>query len=287
MIGFFDSGYGGLTIFHSIERRLPAASLIYLGDHGNAPYGNRSSDEIVDLTRQGVETLFDRGARLVILACNTATAVACRTLQQEWLPDSRWTQHNVLGIIAPTVEAATQTPWAITEPQYPQKFNAESIAIFATRKTTESAVYPEEIRKRCPQVQVIQKSCPDLAGEIENGASEQDLSELVRGYIDELLSSAEPAIPDNVILGCTHYHLIKDLFAKYLPARTRILSQPRIVADSLEHYLLHHREYLGEPTDQQGAQAYTSGDADRVNAQLSLFSDSRIVFQGLTRQQVC
>ena len=287
MIGFFDSGYGGLTIFRSIEERMPSESLIYLGDHGNAPYGNRMSDEIVELTRQGVETLFSRGARLVILACNTATAVACRTLQQNWLPGSRWADHNVLGIIAPTVEAATQTPWAITEPQYPQKFNTESVAIFATTKTTESAVYPEEIRKRCPQVQVIQKSCPELAGEIENGVSERDLSDLVRRYIDELLSSGDNAIPDNVILGCTHYHLIKDLFAEYLPARTRILSQPRIVADSLEHYLLHHPEYLGAPTDQQGSRVYTTGNVDRVNTQLSLFDDTQIVFEGLTQQRVC
>jgi len=109
MIGLFDSGHGGLTVFRALLKRFPKQRFVYLGDHANAPYGNKSSDEIVALTRAGAETLFDQGCRLVVLACNTATSVALRKLQQNWLPDSGREGCNLLGVIAPTVEAATQT----------------------------------------------------------------------------------------------------------------------------------------------------------------------------------
>ena len=124
MIGVFDSGHGGLTVFRALVARFPAIDFVYLGDHAKAPYGNRPSDEVVDLTRAGVETLFRAGARLALLACNTATCVAARTLQQEWLPNSEWRGHNVLGIVAPTVEAATQTPWAVSSPPVKQDRSA-------------------------------------------------------------------------------------------------------------------------------------------------------------------
>ncbi|MEQ1670431.1 MAG: glutamate racemase, partial [Hyphomicrobium sp.] len=129
MIGVFDSGLGGLTVLRELTARFKHADFVYLADHANVPYGNRASDEIVDLTRACVEDLFHRGARLALLGCNTATAVALRRLQQQWLPQSRWAgTHNVLGIVAPTVEAATQTPWAVTSPQYPQKYNTDTVA---------------------------------------------------------------------------------------------------------------------------------------------------------------
>jgi glutamate racemase len=135
MIGVFDSGHGGLTVFRELVERFPQVPFIYLGDHANVPYGDRASDEIVALTRHGVEVLFRRGCRLVLLGCNTATCVAARTLQQGWLPVSGWAARNVLGIVAPTVEAATQTPWAVTAPQYPQKYNTDVIAVFGTTRT--------------------------------------------------------------------------------------------------------------------------------------------------------
>ena len=120
MIGVFDSGLGGLTVFRALVQRFPNVVFVYLGDHANVPYGDRASDDIVALTRRGVDTLFRQGCRLVLLGCNTATCIAARTLQQGWLPVSGWPGRNVLGIVAPTVEAATQTPWAVTTPQYPQ-----------------------------------------------------------------------------------------------------------------------------------------------------------------------
>ena len=150
MIGVFDSGLGGLTVLRALVDRFPDKSFLYLGDHANVPYGNRPSDEVIDLTRASTEALFSQGCKLVLLGCNTATAVAARHLQQNWLPQSKWRGHNVLGIVAPTVEAATQTPWAVSTPQYPQKYNTDVVGVFGTTRTIASGVYPEEIRKRCP-----------------------------------------------------------------------------------------------------------------------------------------
>ena len=250
MIGVFDSGHGCLTVLKALAQKFPDESFLYLGDHANAPYGNRPSEEIVDLTRAGVELLFRRGCRLVVLGCNTATSIACRTLQKDWLPSSTWPGRNVLGIIAPTVEVATQTPWGVTEPQYPQMYKEDVIAVFATKRTIESGVFDEEIRKRCPKIEVVAQACPDLAGMIEGGAERAELDEMIKVYVDEMLTRAgeleaiHDGMPHYAILGCTHYPLVEDIFARHLPGTCRLLSQPRIVADSLEHYLMRHPEFL-------------------------------------------
>ena len=201
------------------------------------PYGNRPSDEIVALTRDGVEALFRRGCRLVLLGCNTATCVAARTLQKDWLPVSGWTGRNILGIVAPTVEAATQTPWAVTAPQYPQKYNTDSSPCSAPRAPIASHAYPEEIRKRCPKVTVVQQTCAELAGAIEQGAPEDELDGLVERGVTALLAQTGGTPPHRAILGCTHYPLVEHLFRRHLPPFTRLLSQPEVVADSLEDYL--------------------------------------------------
>lgn len=244
MIGVFDSGHGGLTVLRALLQRFPAQGFRYLGDHLNAPYGNRSSDEIVDLTRTAVEALFRQGCRLVVLGCNTATCVAARTLQRDWLPSSPFAgTHNVLGIVAPTVEAATQTPWAVTTPQYPQKYNTDLIAVFGTTRTITSYAYPEEIRKRCPRVTVVQQICAELAGAIEAGAEATHLDGIVRQCVSGLLAQTGGQAPHRAILGCTHYPLVEAHFRRHLPAATRILSQPQIVADSLDDYLDRHPRY--------------------------------------------
>ena len=138
MIGVFDSGLGGLTVLRALADRFPQERFLYLGDQANVPYGNRSSEQVVDLTRAAVEQLFRAGCGLVVLGCNTATAVAARSLQQHWLPTSDWRGHNILGIVVPTVEAATQTAWAVTTPQYPQKYNTDLIVVFGTTRTITS-----------------------------------------------------------------------------------------------------------------------------------------------------
>lgn len=244
MIGVFDSGLGGLTVLRALVDRFPDSSFLYLGDHAHVPYGDRSSAEVIDLTRASVEALFAEGCKLVLLGCNTATAVAARHLQQTWLPSSPWGGHNVLGIVAPTVEAATQTPWAVSAPQYPQKYNTDVIGVFGTTRTITSGVYPEEIRKRCPRVTVIQQVCSRLAGAIEQEAPEAELDRLVEEGVRGLLDQTDGMPPHRAILGCTHFPLVEHLFRRHLPPFTRILSQPEVVADSLEDYLARHPRYL-------------------------------------------
>jgi glutamate racemase len=272
MIGVFDSGHGGLTVVRALVQRFPRAAFLYLGDHAHVPYGNKPSDEIVTLTRMGVDALFRRGCRLVLLGCNTATCVAARTLQKDWLPVSGWTGHNVLGIVAPTVEAATQTPWAVTSPQYPQKNNTDVVAVFGTTRTIASHAYPEEIRKRCPKVTVVQQTCAELAGAIERGAPEPALDALVAQSVAALLAQTGGQPPHRAILGCTHYPLVDYLFARHLPPFTRLLSQPEIVADSLEDYLNRHPRYLGEPAPPATPPVLlTSGDPAAVSRIARIF----------------
>ncbi len=271
MIGVFDSGHGGLTVFRALVERYPELAFTYLGDHRNAPYGNRPSEEVVDLTRQGVETLFKFGAQLVILGCNTATCVAARTLQKDWLPVSPWGGRNVIGIVAPTVEAATQTPWAVTTPQYPQKYNTDTVAVFGTTRTITSYVYPEEIRKRCPRVTVVQQICAELAGAIEAGKPEAELDRLVKSGVDGLMAQTGGQPPHRAILGCTHFPLVETMFRKYLPPFTRLLSQPEIVADSLEDYLARHARFRTVTHGNAHARLMTTGDPQAINVIARIF----------------
>lgn len=284
MIGVFDSGLGGLTVLSTLTQRFPGVSFVYLGDHAHVPYGNRPSEEIIELTRAGVEALFREGAKLVVLGCNTATAVAARRLQQGWLPGTAWRAQgcNVVGIVAPTVEAATQTPWAVTTPQYPQKFLTDRIAVFGTTRTIASNVYAEEIRKRCPKVTVVQQVCSELAGAIEQGASEVDLERLVEAGIAGAMAAAGGEPPHRAILGCTHFPLVEHLFRRHLPQATRILSQPDVVADSLEDYLARHPHYRGEETTPAPpVRLLTTGDPDEASARARVFVRAPLDFAHL------
>jgi glutamate racemase len=283
MIGVFDSGLGGLTVLSALTKRFPGTSFVYLGDHAHVPYGNRPSEEIVELTRDGVEALFRQGCKLVLLGCNTATAVAARRLQTGWLPGTDWRArgHNVVGIVAPTVEAATQTPWAVTTPQYPQKFLTDRIAVFGTMRTIASNVYAEEIRKRCPKVTIVQQVCSELAGAIEQGASEAELERLVEEGITGAMAAAGGEPPHRAILGCTHFPLVEHLFRRHLPPATRILSQPEIVADSLEDYLARHPDYGGETAVRPEAVLLTTGDPAEASARARVFAGEGLTFRNL------
>ncbi len=280
MIGVFDSGCGGLTIHEALIRRLPALSFTYLGDHQNAPYGCREPAEILGFTRDNVDRLFQRGCRLVIIACNTASAVALHNLQSYWLKDA-WPGRNILGIIVPTIEAATQVPWAINYPVYPQMYSDHSVAVFATRCTVESGTYPVEINKRCPSVKVVQQACPELAGEIEAGSEPSRLRELIRDYVAALLERMEGHLPESAILGCTHYPLVKNLFREALPSGVRLLCQPSAVANSLEHYLKRHPEYLEANPPPPTRIFLTTGDPETVTALSYSFLGRNILFESL------
>jgi glutamate racemase len=247
MIGVFDSGFGGLTVHRALIEALPERDFVYLGDNRNAPYGVQPPIAVLNLTCAALERLFAEGCTLAVLACNTASTVALRWIQQQWLPVRQRDDgipRNVIGIVAPTIEAATGIGWgedgsAVQEPRH-----ASTVAIFATRRTVESDCYPIEIRKRRPDIAVVQQACPELAGSIERGLPRGDLRALVNRYAGELLSRLGAA-PECVILGCTHYPLVADLFAAALPPGVRMIHQPDATARALRAYLGRHPEYDG------------------------------------------
>ena len=249
-IGVFDSGVGGLTVHRELVSRFPAQDFIYLGDQAHAPYGGRGGEDIVELTRAGCETLFRAGASVVVLACNTASAIALRRLQQTWIPGLReelGRPVNVLGIIVPTIEAATGLPWSFEAEREGrlegQKKEAIDITgVFCTAATAMSRVYEIEIDKRREDLAVFTEPCPGLAGLIELGAPEEELRVVVGDHVDALRRRIGRH-PDKAILGCTHYEIVADLFAEALPEGVQVISQPAAVADSLERYFKRHPEY--------------------------------------------
>jgi glutamate racemase len=245
-IGVFDSGIGGLSVHHALVRRLPAADFIYLADQANTPYGGRGGEEIVDLTRAGCETLFGVGCNLVVLACNTAAAVALRRLQRTWLPAYRQALGrpvNVLGIIVPTIEAATGLPWEHEARRRDDKIERlDVLGIFSTPATVASRVYEIEIDKRSQDVAVFSEACPTLAHDIEAGAARADLVAAVEAHVAQLTRRIGRS-PDRAILGCTHYEIIADVFRAALPAGTPLIHQPDSTAGAIETYLARHPEY--------------------------------------------
>jgi len=251
-IGVFDSGVGGLTVHRELTRRFPQRDFVYLADQAHAPYGGRGGEEIVDLTRAGCERLFEAGASVVVLACNTASAIALRRLQQTWIPGLRerlGRPVNVLGIIVPTIEAATGLPWSFEaeRPQEGEKIQAVDITgVFCTAATAISRVFEIEIDKRREDIAVFCEPCPGLAGLIELGAPVEELTVVVNDHVDALRRRIGRH-PDKAILGCTHYEIIAELFAEALPAGTVLIEQPTAVADALDRYFTRHPEYaLGD-----------------------------------------
>ena len=280
MIGVFDSGHGGLTVLRALVDALPERRFVYLGDHKHAPYGNRTPDEVYHLTVMGVERLFGLGCRLVILACNTASALALRRLQQTWLPHA-YPDRRVLGVLVPMVEAITGMPWMADVPAGRHAGEPRTIAIFATRRTVLSRAYPREIGKRAPEVRVIQQSCPDLASMIEADAPSALIHRMVRRYAMSLMRKLKGESPQAVMLGCTHYPLVADAFAASLPENVEILSQPNLTARSLTAYLQRHPEFEG-PLPDRGlprVHFHTTGDAARVSVLATRFFGGPALFR--------
>lgn len=227
-IGIFDSGFGGLTVFREIEQRLPGYNYIYLGDNARVPYGNRSPDAIYRFTKECMETLFVHGCHLVILACNTASAVALRRIQQQDLAHYPG-QRKVLGVIRPTTE------------QVGRFSRTRQIGIMATLRTVTSGSYLEEFKHYYPDLSVFQQACPMWVPLIENDDLDSPAAHhYTQLYIRQLLEQ-DPEI-DTVVLGCTHYPLLADLIRHYLPTRIRLVGQGELVAESLEDYLSRHPE---------------------------------------------
>ena len=283
MIGVFDSGHGGLTVLQALTEHMPELSFLYFGDHANAPYGERRPEEIYALTRDSVTQLFARDCDLVILACNTASGVALRRLQRTWL-HTHFPHRRVLGVLVPVVEAITRQPWTLDKSvaRHRLKGRAHTIAVFATRRTVASDAFPEEIGKRAPEIAVVQQPCPRLAREIEAGASQKALARMVAEYVDRLIDRLAGRQLDSVVLGCTHYPLVTDLFETALPDGVELLDQPRLTARSLEAYLARHSHFAerarrGLP----GAQCLTSGDPEIVSRRAGQFLGQEVAFQSV------
>ena len=227
-IGVFDSGYGGLTILKEIVNKLPQYDYLYLGDSARAPYGNRSFDTVYHYTLQCVKWFFEQGCSLVILACNTASAKALRTIQQNDLPRIA-PGKRVLGVIRPTAEIIG-------------KFSeTKSVGILATNGTVASESYPMEINKFFPGLKVHQEACPMWVPLVENNEHENNGADyFVKKNLQNIFEKGEDI--DVILLACTHYPLLKEKIEEYLPVGVKLLSQGEIVAESLADYLQRHPE---------------------------------------------
>jgi glutamate racemase len=279
-IGVFDSGVGGLTVHHRLVERFPTADFVYLADQANAPYGGRPGEEIVNLTRAGCERLFDAGCDLVVLACNTAASVALRRLQQTWLPGYRrelGRPVNVLGIIVPTIEAATGLPWEHEAERRGDKVEKlDVLGVFCTPATAASRVYEIEIDKRRQDVAVFSEPCRELARMIEAGAGAVELAEVVQGHVDALSTWIGRA-PDRAILGCTHYEIVADMFRAALPLGTPLIHQPDATADALARYLERHPELQAGST---GARRFlTTGKPGAQHSLVETFWGAPLTFE--------
>ena len=256
-IGVFDSGYGGLTILHQMRSLLPQYDYLYLGDNARAPYGPRSFDVVYQFTREAVVKLFSMGCHLVILACNTASAKALRTIQQNDLPVLDPTR-RVLGVIRPTAEcigSMTQT---------------RHVGILATEGTIKSESYVLEIQKLYPDISVSGVACPLWVPLIENNEYDTPGADyFVKKRIDALMR-LDPDI-DSIILGCTHYPLLLDKILKHTPRGVRIIPQGEYVAASLKSYLERHPEIDARCTKRGSCRYLTTENKDKFAESARIF----------------
>ncbi|MEI9944156.1 MAG: glutamate racemase [Chitinophagaceae bacterium] len=256
-IGVFDSGYGGLTVLKEIVDRLPQYDYIYLGDNARAPYGNRSFETVYDYTLQCVKWFFEQGCSLVILACNTASAKALRTIQQNDLPQLA-PQKRVLGVIRPTSEVIGTYS------------ETKSVGILATNGTVASTSYPIEISKFFTELKVYQEACPMWVPLVENNEHQSTGADFfVKKNLQSIFEKGKDI--DVILLACTHYPLLKEKIQEYLPIAVKLLSQGEIVAASLENYLKRHPE-LEEKCSKGGKRSfYTTDSTEDFDSHATVF----------------
>ena len=261
-IGIFDSGYGGLTILHGIRQLLPQYDFIFLGDNARAPYGPRSFDVVYQFTRQAVVKLFQMGCHLVILGCNTASAKALRTIQQNDLPQLD-PNRRVLGVIRPTAEVVGK----ITRNNH--------VGIVATEGTIRSRSYEMEIAKLWPNIKVSGQACPFWVPLIEyNEADSPGADYFVKKRLDQLMQK-DPLI-DTLILGCTHYPILLPKIVKYVSPDVRIVPQGEYVASSLKDYLHRHPDMDARCTKGGQVAYYTTENPDRFKAGARIFISDEV-----------
>ncbi|MCD6109433.1 glutamate racemase [bacterium] len=263
MIGLFDSGYGGLTVLKPVLEKLPQYDYIYLGDNARTPYGTRTPETIKRYSEQAVEYLFDRGCRLIIIACNTVSALALRHLQQKYLRDKNIADKKILGVIRPLAEYATTNT------------NTKRISVVGTRGTIASNAYEIELKKLDPDINVFSKACPLLVSLIEeHWHHKPEAKKILKKYLLPLKSKNS----DTLILGCTHYPLMYKDFKRYMGKNVNVLKSGEIIAESLKDYLNRHPE-IEKLITQGGTREYVTTDsADSFkkfgNEELSLSIDT-------------
>ncbi|MCG2617592.1 glutamate racemase [Terrimonas sp. NA20] len=272
-IGVFDSGYGGLTVLKEIVQRLPEYDYLYLGDNARAPYGNRSFDTVYQYTLQCVEWFFEQGCSLVILACNTASAKALRTIQQNDLPEIA-PDKRVLGVIRPTTEVIGSFS------------ETNSIGVLATNGTVASNSYPVEIAKFFPELNVFQEACPMWVPLIENNEHQSPGADFfIKKNLREIFQKGKDI--DTILLACTHYPLLKDKISEYLPAGVKLISQGEIVANSLADYLERHPE-IEKLCSKNGERSfYTTDSPDDFDNHATVFFGEAVRSQHMNLETDC
>jgi glutamate racemase len=260
-IGIFDSGIGGLTVLKEIRSLMPEYDYIYLGDNARTPYGSRSFEVVHEYTLEAVKRLFELNCDLVILACNTASAKALRTIQQNYLKQFE-NEKRVLGVIRPTTEIAGSMS------------KTKEVGILATEGTVSSMSYPVEIKKITPEVSIHQQACPQWVPLIENNEENSAGGEyFIKKYVDELMQKGDI---DTIILACTHYPIIQELIQQQLPTGVQVISQGKIVAERLKDYLNRH-DWMQSKLSQEGSIQYlTTENPELFNAKSSIFLEEKI-----------
>ena len=267
-IGVFDSGYGGLTILHGIRQLLPEYDYLYLGDNARTPYGPRSFEVVYEFTRQAVMKLFEMGCHLIILGCNTASAKALRTIQQNDIPKVD-PDRRVLGVIRPTAEVIG----GLTQSRH--------VGVLATEGTIKSESYTLEIHKLHPDIQVTGVACPFWVPLVEyNEADSPGADYFVKKRIDQIMR-LDPRI-DTIILGCTHYPLLMPKILKYLPAGVRVIPQGEYVAESLKQYLERHPQMEEKCSKNATVHYLTTENPEKFKESAQIFLHETIDVENIT-----
>ena len=250
MIGFFDSGFGGLTILRSVVELLPEYDYCYLGDNARVPYGNRSQGIVFEFTKEAVDFLFRKGCPLIIIACNTSSAKALRRIQQEYLPVV-YPDRRVLGVIRPSVEEVVEQ-------------GCRKLGILATEGVVASEAYITEIKKLSSAVEIYQEACPLLVPIVETGEQDGEATDLIISKYVRRLFSQDKDI-DTLLLACTHYPILRKHFERLVPHQVIILEQGPIVARKLKDYLIRHPEIERKLSRKQTRTFLTTDASARFN----------------------
>ncbi|MEO1562437.1 MAG: aspartate/glutamate racemase family protein [Pseudomonadota bacterium] len=265
-VGIFDSGLGGLTVHQAVTARLPDKAVVYLGDNAHTPYGTRDPEQIYEFTCNNTQRLFDEGCDLVILACNTASAVALKRMQEHWLPSDK----RVLGVFVPLIEALTERHWGDDSP--PREVGVKQVALFATPATVASRAFQRELAFRAVGVDVEAQPCAGLVDALED--NDLELAEaMVQSHV-QALKRRMPK-PQAAVLGCTHYPILENVFRDTLGPEVKVFSQANLVAESLADYLIRHPGRGAGGTSRM----LTTGDPKSVSLAATRFLGRSMIFE--------